>query len=322
MPADRLTAAPPHQITAAVLAVLAGTGLDAAAADSHIDPADLADAVHAYHAAGSAALQQHADKQWYQVRIQFPDWNTAEAVAATHVGPRLDQLQTDAAVTGWWFLRKHPCWRLRLQGPDTAAAKGVLDGLATAGVITGWWPTIYEPETTAFGGLTGTRAAHDLFCADSRGVLDYARRCLPRPGRRELSFFLLNALQHAAGLDWFERGDVFDRVARLRPAPPDADTARIDDLATQIRSLLAVPAPVDSPLFALDGPAAFAAPWLAAFTHAGRRLGNAATKGSLDRGLRAVLTHIVIFHWNRLGLSATTQAILARAATTATLPRN
>jgi hypothetical protein len=38
--------------------------------------------------------------------------------------------------------------------------------------------------------------------------------------------------------------------------------------------------------------------------------------------LRAILTHVVIFHWNRFGLSATSQGILARAATTALLPRS
>jgi hypothetical protein len=34
----------------------------------------------------------------------------------------------------------------------------------------------------------------------------------------------------------------------------------------------------------------------------------------LTRGIRAVITLHVIFHWNRIGLPATTQATLARAA--------
>jgi hypothetical protein len=38
--------------------------------------------------------------------------------------------------------------------------------------------------------------------------------------------------------------------------------------------------------------------------------------------VRAVLAHVLIFHWNRLGLSAAAQGILARAATAATLPRS
>jgi thiopeptide-type bacteriocin biosynthesis protein len=322
MSADHLITAQPHQVAAGVLAVLAGAGLEATAADSDVDPADLADAVQVYQAAGFAALERRADKEWYQARVQFPDWSTAEAAVAAHLGPRLDQIQATGAVAGWWFLRKQPCWRLRLRGADTAAVARVLDELAAAGVLTRWWPTVYEPETTAFGGPAGMHAAHDLFCADSRGVLDYARQRVLGLGRRELSLLLINALQRAAGLDWFECGDVFDRVARLRPAPADADAGRVDELAMKIHTLLAVPARADSPLFAPDGPVAFAAPWLAGFETAGRQLGDAAAEGRLDRGVRAVLTHIVIFHWNRFGLSATAQGILAAAASAAILPRS
>ncbi|MFC0862168.1 thiopeptide-type bacteriocin biosynthesis protein [Sphaerimonospora cavernae] len=326
MPTDHLTTtscpASPYQAASAVLAVLAGSDLETTAADSGMEPADLHDALQAYQATGLAALEQRAEKQWYQVRVQFPEWNTAEAGAATWLGPRLDQLEADGAVIGWWFLRKHPCWRLRLRAADTAAVDHVLDELTTAGALSRWWPTVYEPETAAFGGPVGMHAAHDLFCADSRGVLDYARRDAPGLGRRELSLLLINALLHAAGLDGFERGDVFTRVAHLRPAPSDADAVHIDALAGNMRTLLAVAAQSGSALFAPGGPAAFAAPWLAAFTATGRRLGEAAAQGRLERGLRAILTHVLIFHWNRLGLSATTQAILARAAGTALLPRS
>ncbi|WP_055483762.1 thiopeptide-type bacteriocin biosynthesis protein [Sphaerimonospora mesophila] len=326
MPADHLTTAScpasPYQFASAVLAVLAGSDLETTAADSGMDPADLHDALQAYQAAGLAALEQRAEQQWYQVRVQFPDWDTAEADAAARLGPRLDQLEANGAVTGWWFLRKHPCWRLRLRAADTAAVDHVLDELTAAGVLSRWWPTVYEPETTAFGGPVGMHAVHELFCADSRGVFDYARRDAPGLGRRELSLLLINALLYAARLDGFERGDVFDRVTHLRPAPSDADAARIDTLTANVRTLLAVPAQPGSALFAPDGPAAFAAPWLAAFTATGRLLGQAAAQGRLERGLRAILTHVLIFHWNRLGLLATTQAILARAAGTALLPRS
>jgi thiopeptide-type bacteriocin biosynthesis protein len=163
---------------------------------------------------------------------------------------------------------------------------------------------------------------HDLFCADSAGVLDYLRQDTPGLGRRELSILLLSGLMRAAGLDAFECGDVFDRVARLRPTPTDTDTARIGTLADNVRVLLSIPDLADSALFTPDGPVAHAAPWLAAFGTVGQQLGHAAAEGHLDRGLRAILTHVVIFHWNRFGLSATSQGILARAATTALLPRS
>nr|MDQ3579089.1 thiopeptide-type bacteriocin biosynthesis protein [Actinomycetota bacterium] len=272
--------------------------------------------------AGRAALERQAQRTWYQARVQFPDWSAAEEIGATRLSPRLDRLQAEGAVARWWFLRKHPCWRLRLLGADTMAVNRVLDELTGTGAIERWWPTVYEPETAAFGGPVGIDTVHNLFCADSAGVLDYLRHDAPGLGRRELSILLLSGLMRAAGLDGFECGDVFARVAQLRPAPADADAARIGKLADNVRILLLIPNLADSELFTPGGPVAHAARWLAEFGTIGQRLGHDAAEGHLDRGLRAILTHVVIFHWNRFGLSAASQGILARAATTALLPRS
>jgi len=320
MSADHVTAASHLQVGAAVLAVLAGSDLGDTAAGIGMAAAELDEAAQVYRAAGLAALERRAVGQWHQLAVEFPDGSTTETVGATQLGPQLDFLQAEGAVTGWWFLRKPPGWRLRVRGPNTAAVDRTLGMLAEAGTVARWWPTLYEPETYAFGGPDGVKIVHDLFCADSLGVLDYARRSTPSIGRRELSLVLINALLREAGLDWFERGDVFTRVAEIRPAPPAAQTFRVEELATSVRTLLRAPVPIASELF---GPSmAFAVPWFAAFEQAGRSLGDAAAEGCLDRGLRAVLTHVVIFHWNRLGLSATTQGILAHAAKAAILPRS
>lgn len=319
MPADHLTT----PLAASVLTVLAGTPLQTVAATAAIDPADLADAVDTYHRAGRAALAdaEHADGPWYQVRVEFPDWNTAETTAVTSLGPRLDHLTNEGACGGWWFLRKHPCWRLRFTHAHVDAVNHVLDDLTTTGELTRWWPSLYEPETAAFGGRAGIRIVHDLFCADSHGVLTYLRQPQPALGRRELSLLLLGGLLQAAGLDWFERGDVFARVAQMRPIDHITDS-RLDALTANVRGLLTVAPTTDNSLFEADNAVPFAAPWHRAYTEAGRALAAAATAGTLHRGLRAVTSHIVIFHWNRLGLPAHTQGVLARAALEAFLPRS
>ncbi|GAA1772063.1 thiopeptide-type bacteriocin biosynthesis protein [Nonomuraea bangladeshensis] len=321
MPPHHLTTATPAQLATGVLALLTGADLGLVAADIGVDPTALEEAAIAYQAAGLTALERRAETGWYQLRIQFPSQETAEQIGAHHLGPRLQQLQARGAINSWWFLRKPPGWRLRLHDADIPAVDHVLDELAAAGTLTRWWPTIYEPETAAFGGPAGEQAAHDLFCADSLGVLDYARQDSPGLGRREMSILLINALFQAAGLDWFERGDVFARVTHMRPAPTPVDTGRVDVLTANIRTLLTIPTQPHHAPFAPGGPAAFAAPWLLAWQSAGNQLGRAAAEGRLDRGLRALLTHIVIFHWNRLGLPATTQGILSHAATAAFLPR-
>lgn len=53
--------------------------------------------------------------------------------------------------------------------------------------------------------------------------------------------------------------------------------------------------------------------------HRTQALGNAVQAGTLDRGLRQVLSYHVIFHWNRLGLSMRGQSVLAWAARAAIL---
>lgn len=319
MPSHRLTTATPYRLAVGVLSLLAGADLNTAATDLDVDPVDLDEAATVYQAAGLTALERRAEETWYQLNVQFPTGNIAERIGADELGLRLDHLQTRGAINGWWFLRKPPGWRLRLRDADIPAVDQVLGELTEAGALTRWWSTVYEPETAAFGGPSGMEAAHTLFCADSRGVLDYARNT-PDLGRRELSILLINALLQAAGLDWFERGDVFAWVAQMRPVSLDIDTARLDSLTVDVRTLLAVPMLPDNELFAPGGAAAFAALWQSAWQRAGDQLGRAAAEGRLDRGLRVLLAHVVIFHWNRLGLSAVTQGILARAAFQAFLP--
>ena len=315
MPADHLTQ-PAARLTALVEAALAGQP----AAPPDIHPTDLHAAVHAYRTAGRAALQQHTDRAWFHARVQPSDWASAENAFRTQIGPHLDDLTGSDA--GWWFLRKHPCWRIRIHTPDHQRAAGLLDELTGSGVIAGWTPGVYEPEVAAFGGPAATDVVHDLFCRESRALLTYTRHDPPPIGRRELSLLLLRELADRACLDWFEAGDVFDRVAQMRPTPHGAEAERIDGLAQQMRLLLALPPDARGALFSPGGPCHDAAPWLHAFTHAGQQLGELAASGRLDRGIRVVLAHIVIFHWNRLGLSAITQGVLAHAATAAFIPRS
>ena len=103
----------------AVLAVLAGTPL-AAAAHIAMDAAELAEAIEAYRAAGRAVLEaQTGSRGWYQVRVEFADWDTAEHAVATEFGPKLAQAETAGVVSSWWYIRKAPCWRLRFHADAT-----------------------------------------------------------------------------------------------------------------------------------------------------------------------------------------------------------
>lgn len=327
MPADPLTA-PGRAIGTeqAVLAVLAGTPLPTAAAHATLHPDQLAEAVATYQAAGRAALTAQS-ATWFQVRVTFPDPADPETAAATHLAPVLRHAQATGTLGSWWFVRKSPDWRLRLSPASgksvtdlRATLRPAFDDLTATGTIHAWSEAIYEPEEYALGGEAGTEVAHRLFAADSGHILDRVHteitsRTPPRLGRREASVLLIVTLLRAAGLDWYERGDVFDRVSHLRPPPAAPPTAaEVQTLATALRRLLTADTDPAGDLFGSGRPLANLGTWASAFHDAGRALGQAAYTGTLHRGLRDLLAHHVIFHWNRIGLDVETQGSLTAAA--------
>lgn len=335
MPPDQLTASPwtaehPHtepdgieDTVRAVLAHLTGTPLDQAAARFGADPDDLAQAAHTYDLAGRGALIQRTGNDWWHINIQFAHWPAAEDLAVEHLAPLLAQGEDEGALAAWWFIRKTPCWRLRLaprQHQFREQVSTVLDAMTSRGQLTRWWTGLYEPETPAFGGEVGMDIAHRLFHADSRAVLSWPSG--PPLGRPELSVLLCSTMFDAAGLEWYERGDVWHRVTLERPLPGDHPRPQSQRMADDVRQLLQADTTLVGPLFGPHGPLAFAAYWAAAFQQAGSRVGEAARAGTLDRGLRSVLGYHVLFHWNRCGIPYAMQSRLARAAREAILGEN
>jgi thiopeptide-type bacteriocin biosynthesis protein len=249
--------------------------------------------------------------RWHQVNVTFPDWEHAEQAAAAHIAPGLSE-----ATGAWFFIRKHPCWRIRYQlaQPGTqAAVERHLDELAAAGHVTSWTRIVYEPEVHAFGGAAAMDTTHHLFHADSRCLLIYLR---DQPGgrhRRELSLMLCSIMMRAARQDQFDQGDVWARVADHRKPPPGTRSGWPSPVE-KVRRLITT----EAESLMCDGtPLGSHVGWAAAYTAAGRQLADLAAAGQLHRGLRDVLAHHVIFAWNRAGLPYMTQSILAGAAKTA-----
>ena len=310
-----------------VLAVLAGAPLAAAAQQIGTAVADLAEAVELYRAAGLRALKSQTDSSdWRQIHVEFADYDTAEHVVAVHLGPKLIRAEAAGVVSSWWYIRKAPCWRFRFHAGTASMAHmtnfvgSALDDMALRRLVTRWWPGIYEPETAAFGGSGGMAIAHRIFHADSWGILDYLSRRTTsglsnQPiGRRELSILLCSALLRATGQEWHEQGDVWHRVARLRPLPPGTPRDRLHSMTDDLHRLMALDTGPNAEVAGTNGPLAFAASWFVAFAEAGRALKDAAADGTMERGIRDILAHHVIFHWNRLGLTDASQGILARAS--------
>ncbi|WP_432008816.1 methyltransferase, FxLD system [Streptomyces bacillaris] len=255
-----------------------------------------------------------AQDEWPQRVLNFPSWGEAEAAIVGHLLPVLTA--NDTGLAQWSFLRKAPVWRLRYRPTSPAAAKCLdlaLDDLVAARVLTAWVPGIYEPEETAFGGPAAMDAAHVHFHEDSRHVLDHLARQRsgsPDPlGRRELAVLTLSTAMRAAGLDWYEQGDVWARIAAQR----DGGTIPSPRLKAAVYRLMTVDVSPASNLVR-DGRLAALTGWINTFNTLGHRLADLNRQGELDRGLRAVLAHHAIFHFNRLGLSRADQHTLSTLA--------
>jgi thiopeptide-type bacteriocin biosynthesis protein len=284
-----------------------------------MDPTALTDAVHVFTQAGTDALsRQDLRPQWSQFYVEFTDWTAAEQIARTHLVPMLNSLEGSETTPLWWFIRKYPCWRLRLYGRPEALIHSKLDTLVQAGHLRRWWPGTYEPETAAFGGASGMLTAHLLFAADSHHILNHADVPL---GRRELSIVLCTIMMRAAGLEWYEQGDVWGRVINEEQRSDTSNllAVRLEGLTRQIRQLLVGDTTPQGQLLSAGTPLHPITEWAEAFRRTGNALKEDVQAGTLERGLRRVLAYLVIFHWNRIGLSLGAQSALALAARNAIL---
>ncbi|MFH8467673.1 methyltransferase, FxLD system [Streptomyces sp. NPDC017991] len=247
---------------------------------------------------------------WQQHNITFVDRESARRTIAERLGPVLIEAEADGQLTGWWFMNKQP-WPLRyLADKPSPAVESLLSDLIGDGMVVSCLPCVYEPETDAFGGLEAMDAAHELFHSDSRHLLTYQ----PSPmhlGRRETAVLLASVMMRGAGLDWFEQGCVWAKVAALRPAGAPQPPERAVELSPAMRKLMTADA---HSLCRPDGPLHVHEGWVTAFERAGGMLADLADRGALTRGLRAVIAHHVIFHANRAGLLQDDQSALSHIA--------
>ncbi|QPP05125.1 methyltransferase, FxLD system [Streptomyces bathyalis] len=248
--------------------------------------------------------------RWHQHNVVFPNREIAQSAIPERIAPALLAAEEAGEITGWWFMNKQP-WPLRYRAPEASpTVQRLLSDLVADGTVRSWLSGIYEPETFALGGQWAIDAAHSLFHLDSRHLLTYR----PGPGhlgRRETAVLLASAMMRAAGLDWYEQGDVWAKYADLRRAPEPIAPEQRAALAPAMRTLMtANTADLTRPGGPLDGHAE----WVSAFERTGTGLAGLATQDGLTRGLRAVLAHHVLFHANRAGLSPEDQHALSHVA--------
>ncbi|KAB2344843.1 thiopeptide-type bacteriocin biosynthesis protein [Actinomadura rudentiformis] len=263
---------------------------------------------------------------WRQSNVTFADWTSAEIAAVAQLAPVLTGARDQGLITDWFFIRKAPCWRIRYL-PRAETSAGSVDQLhqqllalahCTPGdQLTYVTRTVYEPEQRAFGGAEAMAITHHMFSADTRHLIAYLSRVHRgdrADQRQELLILLVTELLRAAGLDWYEQGDVWARLADHRPSITTPFAGASSALPSAMRRLISADT---SGLRAPGGPLEFAADWFTTYTAAGTALADLNAAEQLRRGLREVLTHLVVFAANRFGMPYDTQAAVANAATTA-----
>jgi thiopeptide-type bacteriocin biosynthesis protein len=261
------------------------------------------------------------EARWLQVNVQGPRADSDADTSLVRMGQIMSEAEARGLITGWFFIRKGTWrrWRYQPVRPHKAEPRAVVrektERLRQEGVITQWVEPVYEPESYAFGGTPAMKVAHELFHGDSRAILEYALTAdgtfVPDWGvhNKELSILLCAVLMRGARQEWFEQGDVWAKVSEVRA---QSTYNFREGVVEGMRRLLTVDA---SHIMARRG----ISHWCSLFEQAGRSMVSLSESGLLGRGIRLVLAHHVIFHWNRMGIPHQVQCTLAAAATKAIL---
>lgn len=265
------------------------------------------------------AWTEHAEPQsWLYFRIAVAA-GEGNAVMATTVAPLLALHEQQQAIHSWWWLNKTDVLgsaiRLRVLAPpvDRASLRELLESrLRAAGLSVS--TLIYEPEMCLFGGSAGMSIAHRYFFEDSRFLVAWIRSGDPHrtPAVPDgLALALGLRLLQAAGLDLFETWDVFARVLDKRGrwaarAPPNGRHG------TLVRHVLNVGPHAVFGLYD-DDERALLHDYDTSLSLTGLELARTHGEGRLECGMREFLAPLLLFQWNRTGLSGPRQHALAHA---------
>ncbi|MCF6470234.1 hypothetical protein FAF44_17785 [Nonomuraea sp. MG754425] len=264
--------------------------------------------------------QEEPAERWLQYGLTPDRERSGDLYAGLALVAR--QAVRDGLAHDFFFMHKPPGLRVRFRPGDGEQAR--LDHLLRErltrwtgdGVLTGWRPGVYEPETYLFGGPASMRSVHRVFTADSLAWLEHHRLRLAgaRPGPTwAMSLLLLQPLFGTLRIAGWEDLGVWERVRRHRPLAPSVSAdPRLVRLARVLRA--AWPRPAALAAKVSPEAAELAGEYREIVSVEGERwFRDYFESGSAGMGPRAVASYLVIFHWNRAGLSAAHQALIAEA---------
>ncbi|MFD9824246.1 thiopeptide-type bacteriocin biosynthesis protein [Streptomyces violascens] len=232
-------------------------------------------------------------------------------------------LAADEGAADFFFLHKPPGLRVRFRvpGPERAGVDRLLRERLTrwrsGGLLLDWTGGVYEPEEYLFGGPVSLRSVHRIFTADSLAWLGFHRSGLGSRAAWAMSLVMVRDLLDALDIVGWEDLDVWDRLRRQTGrryadgAEPPEEAERI---AEALRAGWADPGTLARRLPA--GAVEYAEEFRRAVVAAGERWrGDYFTVGDPAVGPREAAAFVIVFHWNRAGLSLVRQTLIAEALT-------
>lgn len=269
------------------------------------------------HSCGAVMLGPN----WLQLNLVLPE--------PTQAGPedlhplfeeiflKVDHLKKQRALRCFFFLRKPPGIRLRfaLAAPEEDTASEIescFRRLVKRKLVTRLYRGSYEPETFKFGGPDGINAVHAHFFADSTAWWSWEQlRCaaVTRLNAKLLSVGVLNDLFSQCLEGPEEIWDVWCRLAVLHGASVLSDGSAMPRIG--IEQLLEQVTPKERSLLRK---------YVACNRAIARKLDAISAKGKLLFGIRQVLPHVAIYHWNRYGFTESDRTSMLTAGLRAWSP--
>lgn len=215
--------------------------------------------------------------------------------------PQVDAWRRSGSLRMFSFLRKPPDSRLRFRSdtrsPLATELRALLTGLRDAGFVRGFQVAPYTPETFQFGGPWAMHLVHRWFDADSMAWWRWVSTppspaCSPRALCAAASEALVASCVEPREEVW----DVWCNLARLHGM-------------TDTRILSVREAPPAAPDLEA-GMAEARRLYGGAHRELGAGLARLGRTGRLACGERALLPFVLLFHWNRYGLSLEDRAAL------------
>ena len=261
-----------------------------------------------------------APMHWVYLRVSHVNPARYAEAIQRDILPAIEGLSQVYPVDAWWWLSKRDsigaAIRLRVAVPPIVATPAALDLMER---LSGKGYDLkilrYEPELRLFGGNKGQAIAHELFFRDSEFLARWAQ-CEAKPRYPfipiGLSLAIMTYLTGAAGLDNFERWDVFGQLAEMRPLGPDDHVGKLQEYEVLANKVISVG---PDGIFALfrGAQAEILGDYLTRVYGCGRAINQAFFNGELECGLREFLVPVLIFHMNRSGMPWTAQTRMAHA---------